>query len=488
MLKKKILFFFLLLSFFFTTMLFSQTKEPEFSGTFYPEGIALVNLLNELTSGSGQVNNNYGNIIGAVVPHAAYRYSGAVAGIVYSVLKNIDIETIILLAPSHKYYFKGIAVYPSGNFLTPLGPVILDDRLCKEIMSLDFAVGSTEYFDHEHAIEVQLPFLKKIYPQVKIVPVLFGDVSYQQILELSRYLASLSKKRNFLLLISTDLSHYLPYEKAVEYDKNTISLVTGKNAQELWRTRDILGPRACGLSALVVLLEYSKLRNADIRLLKYLNSGDTGDYKDKVVGYMGAVSVTPLKEEGDMNKFELTNSEKKLLLKIARVSVESAVNGRAAEEITAGITDSLKFETGAFVTLTQDGALRGCIGNIISQKPLYKLVGEMAAAAALDDNRFLPVVSDEVAELEFEISVLSPITKVEDISQITVGRDGLIIRKGIHSGLLLPQVATEYGWTVDEFLANTCIKAGINRDEYKNKGVEIYKFSAIVFNESDFKE
>jgi len=147
----------------------------------------------------------------------------------------------------------------------------------------------------------------------------------------------------------------------------------------------------------------------------------------------------------------------------------------------------LKEKRGAFVTLKIGGELRGCIGYIIPVKPLYQTVRDVAESAALKDPRFSPVSARELPELEFEISALSPIRTVSNVDEIVVGRDGIIIKRGFYQGLLLPQVATEYGWSREEFLQHTCLKAGLPKDAWKQVGTDISVFSAEVFGEGDVK-
>jgi len=143
--------------------------------------------------------------------------------------------------------------------------------------------------------------------------------------------------------------------------------------------------------------------------------------------------------------------------------------------------EALDLKRGLFVTLKIDDQLRGCIGLIKAREPLYEAVAEMAQAAAFDDPRFPALSSDEFERLEYEISVLSPLKRVHDLSEVRVGRDGLMIKLDLHSGLLLPQVATEYGWNARQFLEQTCLKAGLPKDSYKDKFAEIYRFEADVF-------
>jgi len=185
-----------------------------------------------------------------------------------------------------------------------------------------------------------------------------------------------------------------------------------------------------------------------------------------------------------MDILNLSQDEKKLLIQIAKQSILDAVYGREPAISDAG-SDTLNQKYGAFVTLNQQGSLRGCIGNITASTPLWMTVRNMAVESALRDPRFYPLTPHELKETEIEISVLSPLEKIDDFEQITVGKHGILIKKGYYQGLLLPQVATDYKWNKTRFLEETCNKAGLNKNCYKEKGAEIFIFSAIVFGEKD---
>ncbi len=185
-----------------------------------------------------------------------------------------------------------------------------------------------------------------------------------------------------------------------------------------------------------------------------------------------------------MEGIELTAKQKKILLKIARESIFSAVKSKKMPEYT--IKDSvLNINCGAFVTLHINNNLRGCIGNITAETPLWQTVRNMAVESALRDPRFYPLTPDEFKKADIEISALSPLKKIKDLKEVKVGKYGLLIKKGFYQGLLLPQVATNYGWDRTVFLEQTCYKAGLNKNCYKEKDTEIFIFSAVVFSEKD---
>jgi len=222
-------------------------------------------------------------------------------------------------------------------------------------------------------------------------------------------------------------------------------------------------------------------------VVKYLNSGDvTGDQR-RVVGYAAGVfykaagGKEKMKEEKKVGvDLGLSEEEKKTLHHIAKTVIENKARGKDLPEFKIE-SPVLKENRGAFVTLQKKGQLRGCIGYIEGHGPLHNTIKEMAEAAAFRDPRFSPVKEKELVELEIEISVLTPLRRVKDVNEIQVGTHGIYIKKGWNSGLLLPQVATEYGWDRQTFLDHTCQKAGLPFAAWKEKDTEIYIFSADIF-------
>jgi AmmeMemoRadiSam system protein A len=181
----------------------------------------------------------------------------------------------------------------------------------------------------------------------------------------------------------------------------------------------------------------------------------------------------------------LTAADKKLLLKIVRTKIEAALAGKVVPKLP-DLPEIFQQERGAFVTLEKHGQLRGCIGYIEARKPLYLTVAEMAVAAAFHDPRFPPVQQEEWPDITVEISILSPLHEIQDIQEIEVGRHGLYIVQGARSGLLLPQVATDYKWDRLTFLQQTCHKARLPSNAWQDKQTRIYMFSADIIG-SDFK-
>ena len=242
---------------------------------------------------------------------------------------------------------------------------------------------------------------------------------------------------------------------------------------------------ACGggpIIATIIAAEKSGVNT--VQLLKYANSGDVeiGD-KDKVVGYSSFAFYKSEQTSKDFSDFKLANSEQQQLLEIAKESVQEIVLHNNLVELKPSEFESLNLDRGAFVTLKKNEQLRGCIGYTSAMQPLNLTVRNAAASAAVKDYRFSPVNKDEIEDLKYEISVLSPFRLTTDIEQIKIGTHGLFIKNGDAEGLLLPQVAVENHWDVSTFLQQTCRKAGLPFNSWQNKDTDIFRFSAFVFGE-----
>ena len=195
--------------------------------------------------------------------------------------------------------------------------------------------------------------------------------------------------------------------------------------------------------------------------------------------------VEPRPERRIMGEFKLGTEDREALLQIARQTLERcALHGKYQASGIEPDREALKAQCGAFVTLHQHGRLRGCIGTFHGEGHLCRTIESMAYAAGWQDPRFPHLRPDEIAHLDIEISVLSPLRQITDVAEIEVGKHGIYISKGFNRGVLLPQVATEQGWDRETFLAHTCLKAGLPPDAWK-KGATIEIFSADVFGEKD---
>ncbi len=466
-----------------------EVRKPAVAGSFYPgDGKTLSRQVREFLSRAAK-EEVAGEIVGLVSPHAGYMYSGLVAAHAFKTVEGMKFDAVVVVAPSHRVRFQGASVYDRGGYETPLGVLPIEKDLCQKLKSESNLIESLpQAHSQEHSLEVQLPFLQEVLGKFNLVPMVLGSQDYRSSETVGKAIARAVKGKKVLLVASTDLSHYHPYDRAVQLDKIILDDIQAFDAQKLGRDLDAGKGEACGGGPVMAVMVAAKELGANrAKILKYMNSGDVTGDRSGVVGYAAAVfsrnSGSPEKKP-DRKKtgisLGLTEEDKKTLRQIAQSAIERRFKGESPPKIDiAG--GHLKENRGAFVSLHRQGRLRGCIGTIQPSRPLYQVVEEMAAAAAFDDTRFSPLSAGELKDLDLEISVLTPLQRVEEVDEIEVGKHGLYIKKGFHAGLLLPQVATEYGWDRVTFLEETCRKAGLPKHAWKEKGTEIYIFSADIF-------
>jgi len=467
-----------------------EIREPAVAGMFYPERPDILSRDVKQYIENAKKEKIEGEIVAFVSPHAGYMYSGQVAAYSYKSIEGKTFDTVVLVAPSHRALFKGASLYDRGGFRTPLGIVPVDVELSKKMMErrkeIQFLPGAHA---EEHSLEVQIPFLQVVLKTFKLVPIVMEPQwSWETCQYLATAITETVKGRNVLLIASSDLSHFHSYEKAVGLDKIVLNHIERFDPEGL--NRDLREGRceACGGGPIISIMLAAKALGANKgKVLKYLNSGDVTGDRSRVVGYAAGVfyktsgGKEKMKEEKKVGvDLGLNEQEKKTLHQIAKTVVENKARGKPVPEFTVD-APILKENRGAFVTIQKKGQLRGCIGYIEGRGPLYRTIEEMAEAAAFRDPRFMPVTEKELPDLGIEISVLTPLKRITDVDEIEVGKHGIYIKKGWYSGLLLPQVATEYGWDRKTFLEHTCKKAGLPSNAWKDKSTEIYIFSADIF-------
>jgi AmmeMemoRadiSam system protein B/AmmeMemoRadiSam system protein A len=473
-----------------------EDRKPAAAGRFYPSDPGELRAMLEgyLKEAGKPVANN---VMAVISPHAGYVFSGPVAAHAFNqVDAGKAYENVFVIASSHQVSFMGASIYNKGDYVTPLGKVPVNFELADELIRnhpvFSFHPEADKY---EHSLEVQVPFLQvRLQQPFRLVPIVLGTQSPESCKKIAIALKPYFNEKN-LFVISTDFSHYPGYDEAVIADKSTCDAIISNDPDvflsflKQYKARDVdhLATNCCGWTSVVTLL-YMTADRDDIRYTPvfYQNSGDSkyGD-KHQVVGYWAiAISKENGKAENESG-IQFSDKEKEILLGIARNTVTKYVSeGKIPDIDPSGFTPNLSLKAGAFVTLKKEGNLRGCIGRFTSDIPLYRLIQQMAVASATEDYRFSPVKPDEVDDLEIEISVLSPMKKIYDINEIELGKHGIYIRKGGSSGTFLPQVATETGWSVEEFLGHCARdKAGIGWDGWKN--AELYTYEALVFSEAD---
>lgn len=457
-----------------------DTQKPAVAGSFYPaEPVILAAQIDKYLKEAIPPKID-GDLIALISPHAGYEYSGPVAAYGYKLISGGKYDTVVIIGPSHHVAFDGVSILEKGSYETPLGNVPIDAEFAKRLMKLE---KNTVYFqpqayEEEHSVEVQVPFLQRSLNDFKIVPLVMGRADYSTSRELADALVRTIKDGNkkVLIIASTDLSHYYSYRDAIIKDQVTLSEIIHLDAERL--DVNISGGECelCGSGPVMTALLAGRQLGANrVKVLKYANSGDTVGDKARVVGY-GSIAV--YREEENM----LNAEQKKKLLGIARGTIETYLKEGRVLEFKEDDPALLKVQ-GAFVTLRKAGELRGCIGNIIGQDPLYVTVRDMAIESATRDPRFAPVAAGELKDITIEISVLTEPEVVTKVDEIRMGTHGVILKQGFSSAVYLPQVATETGWTRDEFLANLSHKADLPPNAWKEKKTQLYTFTAQVFEE-----
>jgi len=474
-------------------------RKPAAAGKFYPGDPAeLKKMLADLFSKAKP--HTVPHVLAIVSPHAGYVFSGQVAASSYNqVDPDKKYENVFVIASSHQVSFQGASIFNQGDYVTPLGKVPVNLQLANKLISENpVFVFNPEADRSEHSLEVQIPFLQyRLTKGFQLVPIVLGTQSEQTCKKIAQALKPYFNEKN-LFVFSTDFSHYPSYANAEAADKATCDAIVSNSPEKLlttlaaYKDKNIpnLATNLCGWTSIMTML-YMTSGDPSVKIIpvQYMNSGDAiyGD-KAQVVGYWSlAVSTGNAAPKGNSD-FRFTRAEKLQLLNIARHTIENYLrDGKIPTIDVTRYSDNLKMHAGAFVTLKKKGELRGCIGRFSADIPVYKVIQEMAVASATEDNRFSPVTADELRGIEIEISVLSPMKKVQSIDEIIMGKHGIYIKKSYASGTFLPQVATETGWGKEEFLGHCARdKAGIGWDGWKT--ADIYIYEACVFSEKSVSE
>ncbi|MCD6353972.1 MAG: AmmeMemoRadiSam system protein B [Prolixibacteraceae bacterium] len=471
-------------------------RRPVVAGSFYPADAGqLRTQLNHFFQAAG-TNETHNNIAAVIVPHAGYLFSGEVAAAAYARLDpNHAYSRIFIIGTCHHQLLNGASVYNRGDYQTPLGIVRVDTELANRLIHksglFSFSPGA---HSREHSVEVQLPFLQfRLKQPFKIVSIVVGEQSEANCKKMAAVLKPYFNSDN-LFVISSDFSHYPTYSGAVEADKRTGDAIS-KNSPELFvkalqknvsKNIEGLVTSCCGRSSVLTLLYLTSV-SPEIKTehVKYLNSGDTPyGGKDRVVGYHSFLFY----REGSTavsNDFSLSEQDKIQLLSLARLTIKNQIRNNGFPTVdTSQFSNVIKTSCGAFVTLRKNNRLRGCIGQFKATGPLYKVVQQMAVAAAFHDYRFSPVTKQEMNQIEIEISVLTPLKKIDNIAEFELKKHGIYMVKGNRSGTFLPQVAKETGWNKTEFLGHCAQdKAGIGWNGWKD--AELYTYEALIFSEKE---
>lgn len=444
------------------------------------------------------------DIIGLMAPHAGYEFSAGVAGYAYATIKGRKYDSVVLVGPGHRGLPRtGAALSGKDAWETPLGRVLIDQELNQKLLAAnnrfamdDFAHGP------EHCLEVQLPFLQEVLDEFKIVPILMADFGAENTTALAEAIAAAVGEKKVLLVASTDMSHYPAQQQASRVDRAMLKTISMFKAEEIYAADErLLGQgiadlhcTLCGLGPLVTVMKAAQQLGAQrAKVLKYANSGDVdprtvgrcvGYGAVAFVGKWAAAGPAQAAETSDNDDTRLSGAQQQYLLRMARQTIKDHLSSRGSADIHTDDPAMLR-RRGVFVTLTKAGRLRGCIGQLEARAPLAQAVREAAVSAAFRDRRFRPISMDELKDIHTEISVLSPLRRVDNPGEIEVGKHGVLVQQGRRQGVFLPQVAPEQGWNREQMLTHLCVdKAGLPPDAWK-KTATLYVFTAQVFGEED---
>lgn len=471
-----------------------QNRKPYAAGRFYTNNPDELKVnLQELFLKSVQKKNKK-TPLAIVVPHAGYVFSGEVAASAYNQIDpGCKFERVFVIGSSHTTSFTGASVYCSGNYETPLGTVEVDLELARQLVTENNILKNyPEAHLHEHSLEVQLPFLQyHLHTDFKIVPVIIGSSTAETAKKLAAIFKPYLNEKN-LFVISSDFSHYPDYNDANVADQATAEAIKTNNpakliaALESNQKKNISGlvTSLCGWSSVLTLLYMTeKMSELTVDLIQYKNSGDSlhGD-KERVVGYC-AISFYHEEAKKQPDELTMSDEDKKYLLNLAHETVkEYIMKGITPEIDPTELSDTLKTPYGAFVTLYTNHILRGCVGHIDANLPLWKVVKLMAVSAVTQNYRSKTIQPDQLNELEIEISVLTPLKRIQSADEFIMGKHGIYMKKENSTGTFLPQVADKTGWTKEEFLGHCAHdKAGIGWKGWKT--AELYTYEALVFGE-----
>ncbi|OLA93954.1 MAG: hypothetical protein BHW64_05725 [Candidatus Melainabacteria bacterium LEY3_CP_29_8] len=453
-----------------------EIKSSNIKGMFYPKDKKdLYNMIQMFDKGISKAYDIKTRAL--VAPHAGYIYSGKVA---LEAINYFDenIKNIFIVAPSHRTYFEGTICPSYDEFETPFSNISVNKEIVEKLFAFNVKINNIP-FENEHSLEVQLPLIQYKFKNknVKIVPILYGETDFEQIYKIINYFYD-DNENGFI--ISTDLSHFYKEEEANIIDRKTFEVVNELNLDGFKHGM------CCGLTGLMGLTKFVKERNFSLIPMDYKTSSSANNDKTSVVGYGSWILSQTEQAEFIKEHF------KEQLFDIVKKSITYPLCENIKSKFTPQIEDyhlilTMPFAT--FVTIYKNGHLRGCIGSIIPSSPIIEDIANNAYNASYKDPRFYPLVKEEFCDIEFEISILTPLTKLEFKNQdelldkIKIDIDGLIIHDKNYQAVYLPQVWEHFkieGFEDKDiklqFLQSLKEKAGLNKDHFSDS------FEAYIFH------
>jgi len=447
------------------------------------------------------------NIIGLILPHAGYRYSGQTAAYGAKAVKR-KYKRIIIIGPTHRVTMEEVFSVPRVNFYkTPLGKVPLDKEFIEKLTQYPLFTNIPYAHEGEHSVQIEVPMMQFMNEGFKLIPIVAGQCSIDTIEKAGSILKSMLDE-DTLVVASSDFVHYGPQfgyipvkenvpEGIKKIDMGAYEYIVKKDWKGFIKYKQRTGATICGAVPIGVVVSILP-EEAQVHLAHYTTSGEiTGDYSNSV-SYLSAVFTGKWKKGQNIKVKKqqqfLLREDKENLLSLARETIDYGLKHHKIpdeEDLKVEINNTMRQICGAFVTLhklakdavgPQRGQLRGCVGDIFPTKPLYKSVIENAINAAFRDRRFQPVTIDEMKDITIEISVLTPPNYVESVDDIKIGIDGVVLQKEGSRAVFLPQVAREQGWDLQTTLNHLSLKAGLSEEAWK-EGARFLVFQADVFGE-----
>ena len=497
---------------------------PAVAGMFYPrDETDLAKLVDKMLAEAKP--EGIERLRALVCPHAGYEFSGKIAANGFKQLEGRKIRTVVVLGPSHTSRFLGAAVTDAEVVETPLGRIPVSAKAAELAKLKPFDLhpkaevhrpqwwqsspkelpvfGEETPFTWEHSVEVELPFLQRVLKDFEVLPVVFGQVEPED--AATSLLTVLDD--DTLLIASSDLTHYLPYDMARMLDTTTVQAVCSLSTAWLEEEEAAIQSQtrgqvslACGRDPILTVMHIARQKGWKAKLLDYRNSGDTAGRKEAVVGYAAIAFYSPLPPavpsgmgEGvraDAKQDEFTAGDRKFLLDLARKSVAAAARGEEPPQPdTKNLAEKLTQSRACFVTLKKDLQLRGCVGTVFPRQPLWKAVTWSGRSAAVEDHRFPPVKPDELEQLEIEVSVLTLPSRLKFsspddlLAKLRPGVDGVVLRVGGNQGLFLPQVWEQLP-DKQQFLSRLAEeKAHLDPAAWKRNDAKILVFQVEAFKE-----
>ncbi len=468
-----------------------STRSAVCAGSFYPaSNEALVRQIDGLVAraaASDLPRLPAGRLRALVMPHAGYLFSGLTAAHAVRLTSGCRFAKVVVLGPDHRIGFPNAAVSDADAWLTPLGtiPVHPDASRLRQSNLFQVVAASDR---QEHCIEVTLPFLQYAIQDFQLVPVVMGPGDIAGMTEQIDAIID----DDTLLVVSSDLSHGLPKEKAAFYDRQTLDAVIALDAPAVLKSKN----SACGKIPLAVLIAIARDRHWQPVLIHYSNSGDVPQGSDDwIVGYatlafygddaMSKNAPPPIADS-------ISESQGQLLIRLARQTIAKRL-GLPIEGVDAyeqALADpAFQRRSGTFVTLKLDGQLRGCIGSLASDETIGEGIRSNALNAAFSDYRFAPLTAEELKRVVIEVSILTspaPLAyaNAEDlINRLRPGVDGVILSKAGRSATFLPQVWDQLP-AKEDFLNHLCLKAGLKADAWRSGDVMMKTYQVVYFEET----